>query len=187
MFSLLYPSDPAPLLGTMVNNAEMMPVTEPGGLVVGRACRDFIHGGSLLLHPVVHLHIINRQSKIYLQRRGLEKKLYPGLWDTAVGGHVAYGEQMEEALYREAAEELDFRHFNPVLIKVYEFEGKNERELIGVYAAISSKTPKPDGFEVTEGRWWTDEEIRDVMGSGLLTPNFEQEYSQIKDTLFSLL
>ena len=41
MFSLVYPSEPAPLLGTMVNNAEMMPVTEPGGLVVGRACRDF--------------------------------------------------------------------------------------------------------------------------------------------------
>ncbi len=187
MFSLLYPPEPAPLMGPRTEAAGTIPVIEPGGLVVGRAGRAFLHGGSMLLHPVVHLHIINRESKIYLQRRGKDKDTFPLLWDTAVGGHVAYGEQMEEALYREAAEELGFRLFNPVFIGACEFQGAGERELAGVYAAISSQTPRPDGFEVAEGRWWTDAEISEAMGEGLLTPVFEQEYSRIKDALFSLL
>ena len=79
---------------------------EPSGLVYGRATRDWCHSGSKVLHPVVHLHIVDRFGNIYLQKRAMTKDLLPGYWDTAVGGHVTYGEQAVEALYREAAEEL---------------------------------------------------------------------------------
>ena len=33
------------------------------------------------LHPVVHLHIINRLGQIYLQQRGAHKDLLPLRWD----------------------------------------------------------------------------------------------------------
>ena len=187
MFSLLYPSEPAPLLGTMADNAEMMPVTEPGGIVVGRACRGFIHGGSLLLHPVVHLHIINRQSKIYLQRRGMDKELYPGLWDTAVGGHVDYGELLETALYREASEELSFSAFNPIYLKTYLWESSTEKELVNVFAAVGNFKIDVSNEEVSECRYWSMEEIVSSMGKGVFTPNFEHEFSMLSKTLLALL
>ena len=186
MFSLIYPPESAPLLGPKSKNSEILPVVEPTGIVTGRACRNHIHDGSLLLHPVTHLHIINRESKIYLQKRGPGKKLLPGCWDTAVGGHVSYGEQLEETLYREAREELGFTDFNPVFLGTYEYPGYNERELVAVFATITSQTPEPDGVEVTEGRWWTDEEIA-AAPKGTITPNFLQEYARIKDTLMALL
>ena len=77
------------------NSEELFPVVDLSGRVIGRATRGECHGGSMLLHPVVHLHVFNSRGELYLQRRPAWKDIQPGRWDTAVGGHVAWGEQYE--------------------------------------------------------------------------------------------
>lgn len=54
------------------NREELFPVVDAAGRVVGRATRGECHGGSMLLHPVVHLHLFNSRGELYLQnvRRG---------------------------------------------------------------------------------------------------------------------
>ena len=52
----------------------------------------------MLLHPVVHLHLFNSRGELYLQKRPEWKDIQPGRWDTAVGGHVDYGETVDEKL-----------------------------------------------------------------------------------------
>lgn len=139
------------------------------------------------LHPVVHLHIISRDGSIYLQQRSASKDFLPLKWDTAVGGHVAYGEYVLEALYRESSEELGFTDFNPVFITSYVYESERERELVNVFATVGDFILKPDGDEVTDGRYWPPEEIEAATGKSILTPNFESEYHKIKDSLQALL
>lgn len=165
----------------------MLPVIRENGIVYAQASRRYCHGGSFLLHPVVHLHIINRNAELYLQKRSMKKDLLPGRWDTAVGGHVDYGETLEEALYREASEELGFRDFNPIFLKSYIWESAREKELVSVFATVGNFTLKPDNDEVTEGRYWNMSEIESNLARGLFTPNFEQEFKSIKDTLLALL
>lgn len=165
----------------------MLPVIRENGIVYAQASRMYCHGGSFLLHPVVHLHIINRNAELYLQKRSMKKDLLPGRWDTAVGGHVDYGETLEEALYREASEELGFRDFNPIFLKSYIWESAREKELVSVFATVGNFTLKPDNDEVTEGRYWNMSEIESNLARGLFTPNFEQEFKSIKDTLLALL
>ncbi len=196
MFELIYPAAPATILPLpSVDNpgdrqracGEMVPVVEENGLVIGQATRKTVHDGSKLLHPVIHLHIINRGGCLYVQKRSMKKELLPGLWDTAVGGHVDYGENLEEALYRESSEELGFRDFNPVYLKSYVWESTREKELVNVFATVGGFVLKPDNDEVAEGRYWNMSEIESNLGMGLFTPNFEQEFKSIKETLLALL
>ncbi len=197
MLELLYPIRQAPRIPasrswmtegkSTPKNEEMLPIVEPTGIVVGRSPRSYVHSGAKVLHPVVHLHIIDRYSRIYLQKRSKSKDLLPGRWDTAVGGHVGYGEQIGEALYREAAEELGFYDFNPIFLDTYVFESDVEKELVSAFAAVGNFDIHPDNAEVDEGRFWTPEEIEAAIGQGVLTPNFEQEYQMFREKLQSLL
>jgi len=196
MFNLVYPSYPAVVLPLPTSNnpsikkaigGEMIPVVDPSGLVIGQSTRKYLHSGSKLLHPVVHLHIINHYDQIYLQKRSLSKDLLPGYWDTAVGGHVDYGEYLEEALYREAEEELGLYDFNPIYIQSYIYESDIEKELVNVFAVVGDYHLTPDNEEVSEGKWWEIGEIEENIGKSVLTPNFEQEFMKIKNQLKALL
>lgn len=184
---LVYPVSVAPLFPGCKNGKEMLPIVEPTGTVVARAPRAWCHQGAKPLHPVVHLHIIDRFSKVFLQRRGAKKSLLPLYWDTAVGGHVNYGEYLREALFREAGEELGFYDFNPVPLSSYVYESNTEKELVNVYAAVGNFELHPDGDEVAEGRWWEIPELEKCFGKNILTPNFEYEFPMIKQSLLSLL
>ena len=167
---------------------EYLPVIEQTGVVTGMASREYCHSGSKLLHPVVHLHIMDREGRIYLQKRSKDKKIQPGKWDTAVGGHISYGESVIEALYRESEEELGLTQYNPTHILSYIYESEIEKEYISVFAAIgSSFVLKPDKNEIDEGRFWSPAEIESKIGQDVLTPNFESEYLEIRDKLISLL
>ena len=189
MVDLIYPASPAPVLtsGRRARAAEMLPVVDEFSNVMAQAARDSCHGGQRLLHPVVHLHIINRNAEIYLQQRGASKDLLPLRWDTAVGGHVSYGEYILEALYREAEEELGLHNFFPQWLCTYIFESERERELVNVFAAVGEYLIKPNPFELAGGRFWSTEEIEASLGRDILTPNFEGEYARIKDSLMALL
>lgn len=195
MVELIYPYDVAPMVpaptadSSMQNSAsgEFFPIVEPNGLVVGRAAREYCHSGAKPLHPVIHIHIIDRFSRIYLQKRSMRKDIQPGKWDTAVGGHVSYGESIVEAVYREAYEELRFHEFNPIHLETYEFESSVEREMVSVFAAVGSYDLQPDPEEVAEGRWWPVEEIDASIGKGVFTPNFESEFQMIRKSLLALL
>lgn len=192
---LIYPYDMAPVLPaptaessvTFKPGTEFFPVVDSAGMVTARAAREYCHGGAKLLHPVVHLHIIDRYSRIYLQKRPMTKFIQPGKWDTAVGGHVSYGEMLLEALYRESHEELGFTEYNPIHLVTYEFESEVERELVNVYAAVGSFELKPDPQELDGGAWWELADIDEGMGKGIFTPNFESEFQMIRKQLLALL
>lgn len=166
---------------------EYFPVVEPNGLVIGRSVRAYCHSGAKPLHPVVHIHIIDRYSRIYLQKRSMRKEIQPGKWDTAVGGHVSFGEGFHEAAFREASEELGLTEFNPIHIETYIFESEIEKEMVCIFAAVGSYDLVPDRDEVDEGRWWPIEEIDANLGKGLFTTNFESEFRMIRSALLALL
>ena len=73
---------------------EHFPIVNENGEIIGKATRTECHSGSFLLHPVVHLHVFNSRGELYLQKRAENKDIQPGKWDTSVGGHVDYGEEI---------------------------------------------------------------------------------------------
>lgn len=160
------------------NAQELFPLVDETGKVIGSATRGKCHDGSKLLHPVVHLHVFDREGRLYLQKRPEWKDIQPGKWDTAVGGHVDFGEEISSALQREAKEELGLENFEPEFMESYIFESSREREMVNAFKTVVTAIPQPSD-ELDGGRFWSREEIADAMGKGIFTPNFESEYKKL--------
>lgn len=162
-----------------MHKIEYFPLVTDTGEVIGKVTRKECHSGSFLLHPVVHLHVFNSAGELYLQKRNMDKDIQPGKWDTSVGGHVDFGEEIPEALYREAREELGIIDFEPKFITRYKFVSKQEAELVSVFYTIFNGEIQPDPAEISEGKFWSIQEIKDQIGNNVFTPNFEQEFINI--------
>lgn len=165
---------------------EIFPIVTPEGAIIGKASRSLCHSGSMLLHPVVHLHIMSPDGDIFLQRRSRNKDIQPGRWDTAVGGHVDYGEETIDALYRETREELGITEFMPEKVRSFVFRSDREQELVNTYYTVLSPDfgPDIDPEEIEEARFWSRSEIEENLGKGVFTPNFEHEYQHIISELY---
>ena len=138
------------------NNQEMFPLVDEQGNIIGAATRGECHNGSKLLHPVIHLHVFNSKGELYLQKRPEWKDIQPGKWDTAVG----------------------ITDFAPETVTSYIFESAREKELVFVHKTVYDGEIHPSD-ELDGGRFWSTEEIKENIGKGIFTPNFEQEIGRI--------
>jgi isopentenyldiphosphate isomerase len=158
---------------------EWLPLVNEKGEVTGKALRSICHSGKEYLHPVVHLHVMNSKGEIYLQKRPLNKIIQPGKWDTAVGGHISFGEDVKTSLQREAEEEIGIKDFIPEPAAQYIWESSVEREYIYSFTTVYDGLLTPDSTELDGGRFWSRSEIENNLGKGIFTPNFEEEYKRI--------
>lgn len=165
-----------------LNNEEQLPIVDENGKVIGKAPRSVCHSDRSLLHPVIHLHVFNTKGKLYLQKRSMTKKIQPGKWDTAVGGHISFGEDILTALQRESREEIGLVGFEPIAITHYKWQSAVESEIINVFATVTDKPLISKNDEIDDARFWTLDEIRNAIGKGIMTPNFEKEFANIIDT-----
>ncbi len=166
---------------------EMLPLIDETGKVIGVAPRSECHKGPGKLHPVVHLQIVDGRGGMYLQKRAAKKDIQPGMWDSAVGGHVSAGEDLDAALARELREELGVTRLaieasgakvEPILR--YRWDTDRESELVFSYIVTYGGPFTPDAGEIEEGRFWSFADIRANLGMGMFTPNFEHEYGLIE-------
>ncbi len=160
---------------------EWVPLVDQNGKVTGQAPRSVVHNGSKLLHPVVHMHVVNKSKAILLQKRPAGKLIQPNKWDTAVGGHISAGETLEKALKKEAFEEIGLENFSAKLHKIYKWESDIETELVYLFITYDSKDFHVQSEEVAEVRFWTKKQIEKQIGQGVFTPNFEYEFSLLKE------
>lgn len=145
--------------------------------VIGPVKRSLVHGNPLLIHRSVHVLVLNPAGLLLLQKRSMVKDTQPGKWDTSVGGHVGFGQSYEEAGIREAEEELG------ILIDRFEFlypskiRNNVESENIQTFLLVHAGVIQHDPLEIDETRFWSQVEIAQALGTGLFTPNFEEEFA----------
>ncbi len=164
-----------------INKEEIFPVVNSEGQTIGSATRKECHTNPTLLHPTVHIHFINSQGQLFLQKRPMHKDMQPGKWDTAVGGHVSFGDTMENSVYRETQEEIGVTEFSPQFIMKYVWTSSQESELMHTHIALYNGEFKIDRTELDDARFWNIEEIEKNLGRSIFTPNFEQEFEMLKE------
>ena len=165
------------------NREEWLPIVDEEGKVQGYAPRSVVHSGKTKwLHPVVHLQVITPDG-LWLQKRPGHKTVQPGKWDTAVGGHVSKGEDIQTALRKEAMEEIGVNPDNAIFLGRYLWRSEIERELVFVFALWYDNLITPNFKELDGGKAWTFSDIEAARGKNVLTPNFEEEYRRYGNIL----
>ena len=157
---------------------EILEIVNEEGEVIGTAPRSEIHGNNKLLHRVVHLLVLNKRGDILLQKRSMSKDVAPGRWDTSVGGHIGQGETIEDALRRETLEELGFEPEGIRFLYKYIHSNPYESELVYTHECYHEGPFKFDSVEIDEVRFWSIDEIRAALGTGVLSDNFEEEFQR---------
>lgn len=115
------------------NIMEFLPVVNDRGNIVGRALQMELHKGNKILHPAVHLHVINNKGEAV-------RKYW---W------HVAFGDAPDKTLKRKITETLGISGVKPKLKRQYIRETKTEKELVYVYILYSEENllKTPEGKE----------------------------------------
>jgi len=118
------------------NPVEFLPIVNERGNIVGRAMYVELHQGNKMLHPAVHLHVIND--------KGETSRLY--WW------HVAFGDTPEKTLKRKMTETLGLSGVNPKPKRQYIKESKTEKELVYVFTVVSKEDLpiSPEGKDYIE-------------------------------------
>ncbi len=129
-----------------------------------------------LMHRSVLVLVYDMKSKLYLQKRGKNKSLYPGRLDISASGHVKQGESREDAAIRELYEELGLR--TDRLTRLHDIPASNDThfEFVTLFTAGKfSQPPTPNPDELDGGHFVDPDELdflvneyRDTLTPGLV-------------------
>jgi len=104
---------------------------------------------------VTRVWIFNKQGQILWLQRSLQKKAYPGYWDTC-SGHVGAGDLPDSTVIREVEEELGIENAHPVFIeKYYQYDVKHNTYYYLYYLVCDKPSDffKADPSEIEQLAW----------------------------------
>ncbi|WP_297804345.1 NUDIX domain-containing protein [uncultured Polaribacter sp.] len=149
-------------------------------------------------HATVHIWLFTKDKKILLQKRAITKKVFPGLWDISVAGHVGAGEAILTAAKREIFEEIGLHIEEKNLIKigtrihqVSHPNGIRDNEHHHVFIAelktpVSKLTMQPE--EVAGLKLWNLKVLKETKNlENILLPRFHEYYVTVYDKIISHL
>lgn len=115
---------------------------------------------------VVGALIVDKQHRVFVQKRSPDRQLFPGCWDIA-GGHVEPGETLFEALAREIEEETGWQLAEiKGVVDIVDWEekvddqtGKNREFDFVVTVSGNLDRPQIEQEKFTEFRWVGEEDL----------------------------
>ena len=97
---------------------ELIDIVDENGNYTGKTCLKSEAHKYGYFHPTIHVWLYTKDQQILLQKRALTKKVFPGLWDISVAGHISAGEEIKIAALREIKEEIGFDISSEHLYKI---------------------------------------------------------------------
>jgi len=154
------------------------------GRVIGRCSRIKCHKQGTI-HRAVHVIVLDTRHRIFVKRRSQSKDMFPGQWETSVGGHIRYGDTAKETAARELEEEL--RIIEPVrYLGRFAYRGKEEKENITFFYVVTKKEPKLNRLEATRGEFLTINQLERCLSRRTFIDGTDQEILIMKRLLSKL-
>ena len=131
------------------------------------------------MHPIIRVILIDK-NKIFLQKRGENDLVFPGLWDTAISNHIRLNEKIEQCIFRTALERYGIKGIKPIFLSHYIQETINEFHYAYIFVACKNDNLNPNPKYIDQTKWWTLQQIEENLHSGIFTENFITELSFLK-------
>ncbi|MGK0454943.1 MAG: isopentenyldiphosphate isomerase [Paraglaciecola sp.] len=177
---------------------ELIDILTPEGEPTGKtALKSEAHKNGWF-HATVHIWLFTSDEKILLQKRALTKKVFPGIWDISVAGHIGAGEEIIEGAKREVFEEIGLqlkeKDFTKIGTRIHQVKHKNgiqDNEHHHVFIAelkvpISSLTMQEE--EVAGLELWDLTVLKNTKNlENVLLPEFHEYYVSVYDKIISHL
>ncbi|MEW8972122.1 MAG: bifunctional NUDIX hydrolase family protein/GNAT family N-acetyltransferase [Mesobacillus sp.] len=139
-------------------------------------------------HLVVHVWIVNDDGQFLIQRRQPWKIGFPNMWDCSAAGSAVMGDDSEQAAIREVKEEIgiDLEIEKGERIFTVRFsQGFDDIWLVRQNVAIEELQLQEE--EVSEARWASEEEIKEMVENGEFIPfNYFDQLFEIIHSRISL-
>lgn len=117
---------------------------------------------------VVHICIFDKNERMLIQQRNINRESLPGLWDFTTGGAAKVGESSKQAAERELFEEMGISHdfSNERAYMTINFEdGFDDYYILKKDIDIKKDVKFTDG-EVQDSKWATKDEILKMIDNG---------------------
>ena len=177
---------------------ELIDILTPEGKSTGKtALKSEAHKNGWF-HATAHIWFFTSDEKILLQKRALTKKVFPGIWDISVAGHIGAGEEILEGAKREVFEEIglilenkDFIKIGTRIHQVNHENGIQDNEHHHVFIAelktpISKLTMQPE--EVAGLELWDLKVLKETKNlENVLLPRFHEYYVTVYNKIISYL
>lgn len=133
------------------DQTELIDIVDPFDRPLAIMPKSEAHRQSLY-HRSVFVLVFNPAGKLYLQKRGPKKALYPGRFDLSATGHVQAGEARLTAALRELDEELGLRAQNLTRLDAIPASEQTGYEFVTLFSAGRiAEPPHPNPEEVAGG------------------------------------
>ena len=177
---------------------ELIDILTPEGKSTGKtALKSEAHKNGWF-HATAHIWFFTSDKKILLQKRALTKKVFPGIWDISVAGHIGAGEEILDGAKREVFEEIgliledkDFIKIGTRIHQVNHENGIQDNEHHHVFIAelktpISELTMQPE--EVADLKLWDLKVLKETKNlENVLLPRFHEYYVSVYNKIISHL
>jgi len=149
----------------LLSPEEYFYVVDEDDNVIGAASREECHSNAKLIHRSVYIFLVNSRGEILIQKRSVNKDLYPGFYTASATGHVNYGEDYDDAAKRELREELRVDAPLRRLCKVKSFSDV-EREISMIYVCRYDGPIRFDRNEIDEVVFMSIDDIERSLKTG---------------------
>lgn len=135
--------------------------------IIGKKLRSAVYAEGLRNFRVVNAFLVNQQGQLWIPRRPLNKRLFPGALDMSMGGHVESGETYEQSFKRELMEELNINaDETPWKERGYLTPQDGVSAFMKVYEISTDTTPQFNSHDFVEGFWLSPLEVIERIEAG---------------------
>lgn len=169
-------------------DTEKVGIFNENGVFIGSASKKEALDKNLR-RGIARVFLLNKKGFLYVQKRGENMEIAPGVWDQSAGGHIDSKEKPEEAALRELKEELGIKLDSLNFVTSYSFEEEQDGKVLYSFDFIFTGQSDEDIHiqkeELSGGKWFSISELKSELSKfpERFAPGFRKSFPVFLSTI----